>query len=90
MKAQKKPFLKVQACYLLAVTQVVGNFNVGDVVNLVDENKVEFAKANPNYTSGELNLIKGLQATEVQKKLGADKPKEAVEHRNIHLIEEEK
>ena len=51
---------------------------------------VEFAKGNPNFSSGELNLIKGLQVTEVQKKLGSDKPKEVIEHRNIHLIEEEK
>ena len=50
----------------------------------------EFAKGNPSYASGELNLVKGLQITEVQKKLGADKAKEAVEHRNIHLMGEEK
>jgi glutamate 5-kinase len=58
--------------------------------SIVDEDKDEFAKANPSYASGELNLIKGLQATDVQKKFGSDKPKEAVEHRNIHLIGEEK
>ncbi len=73
----------------VGVTHVVGNFNAGDVVSLVDQNKVEFAKGNPNYTSGELNLVKGLQITDAQKKLGNDKPKEVIEHRNIHLIEEE-
>jgi glutamate 5-kinase len=56
----------------------------------MDEYKVEFAKGNPNFSSGELNLIKGCQVTEVQQKLGSDKPKEAVEHRNIHLIGGEK
>ena len=86
----KKAILQGSSLLPVGVTQVVGNFSVGDVVNLVDENKIEFAKANPNYTSAELNLIKGLQASEIQKKLGSDKPKEAVEHRNIHLIEEEK
>ena len=74
----------------VGVTRIVGNFNVGDVVSLIDENKIEFAKANPSFASGDLNLIKGLQAREAQKKLGPNKPKEAVEHRNIHLIEEEK
>ena len=86
----KKAILEGSSLLPVGITCVVGNFNVGDVVSLVDENKIEFAKANPSYTSGELNLIKGLQATDVQKKLGADKPKEAVEHRNIHLIGEEK
>jgi len=86
----KKAIFEGSSLLPVGVTRVVGNFNVGDVVNLVDEKKVEFAKANPNYSSGELSLIKGLQASEVQKKLGSDKPKEAVEHRNIHLIEEEK
>ncbi len=86
----KKAILEGSSLLPVGVTRVVGNFNVGDVVNLVDENKVEFAKANPNFTSGELNLIKGLQASEVQKELGSDKPKEVVDHRNIHLIGEER
>ena len=86
----KKAILEGSSLLPVGVTRVVGHFNVGDVVSIVDENKVEFAKGNPNYTSGELNLIKGLQITQAQKKLGSDKPKEVIEHRNIHLIEEEK
>jgi len=86
----KKAIIEGSSLLPVGITRVVGHFNVGDVVSIVDENKVEFAKGNPNYTSGELNLIKGLQITEVQKKLGSDKPKEVIEHRNIHLIEEEK
>jgi glutamate 5-kinase len=86
----KKAILEGSSLLPVGVTQVIGNFNVGDVVSIVDENKLEFAKCNPNYSSGELNQIKGLQITKVQKKFGSDKPKEAVEHRNIHLIEEEK
>jgi glutamate 5-kinase len=86
----KKAILEGSSLLPVGVVRVVGHFNVGDVVSLEDENGVEFAKGNPNFSSGELNLIKGLQVTEVQKKLGSDKPKEVVEHRNIHLIEEEK
>ncbi len=86
----KKAIIEGSSLLPVGITRVVGHFNVGDVVSIVDENKVEFAKGNPNYTSGELNLIKGLQITEAQKKLGSDKPKEVIEHRNIHLIEEEK
>jgi glutamate 5-kinase len=86
----KKAILEGSSLLPVGITRVVGHFNVGDVVSIVDESKVEFAKGNPNYTSGELNLVKGLQIIEVQKKLGSDKPKEVIEHRNIHLIEEEK
>ncbi len=86
----KKAILEGSSLLPVGIIRVVGHFNVGDVVSIVDESKVEFAKGNPNYTSGELNLIKGLQIIEVRKKLGSDKPKEVIEHRNIHLIEEEK
>jgi glutamate 5-kinase len=86
----KKAILEGSSLLPVGITRVVGHFNVGDVVSIVDENKFEFAKGNPNYTSGELNLIKGLQITEAHTKLGSDKPKEVIEHRNIHLIEEEK
>jgi glutamate 5-kinase len=74
----------------VGVTKVVGTFNEGDVVCLEDQRGKEFARGNPNYNSAQLNLIKGLQVSEVHKKLGADKPKEVIEHRNIHLIEGEK
>lgn len=86
----KKAIVEGSSLLPVGIIRVVGHFNVGDVVSIVDENKVEFAKGNPNYTSGELNLIKGLQIIQVQKALGSDKPKEVIEHRNIHLIEEEK
>ena len=86
----KKAIFEGSSLLPIGITQVIGQFNVGDVVSLVDQNKVEFAKGNPNYTSGELSLIKGLQIPEIRKKLGSDKPKEVIEHRNIHLIEEEK
>ena len=86
----KKAILDGSSLLPVGITRVVGHFNVGDVVSIVDECKVEFAKGNPNYTSGELNLIKGLQVTEVHSQLGNNKPKEVIEHRNIHLIEEEK
>jgi len=86
----KKAILEGSSLLPVGIIGVVGHFNVGDVVSLVDDCKVEFAKGNPNYTSGELNLIKGLQITDVKKTLGSGKPKEVIEHRNIHLIEEEK
>jgi glutamate 5-kinase len=67
---------------------IVGIFDEGDVVSLEDEKGVEFARGNPNFNSSQLNQIKGLQVSEVQARLGNDKPKEAIGHKSIHLIEE--
>lgn len=86
----KKAILEGSSLLPVGVTKVVGHFKACDVVSLVDEEGVEFAKGNPNITSGELNLIKGLKVTEVKKKLGAECPKEVIEHKSIHLIEGEK
>jgi glutamate 5-kinase len=86
----KKAILDGSSLLPVGVVRVVGSFSVGDVVSIHDEEGIEFAKGNPNFSSAELNLIKGLQVTEVHKKLGADKSKDVVEHRNIHLLEEEK
>jgi glutamate 5-kinase len=86
----KKAILEGSSLLPVGVTGVVGIFNVGDVVSLEDENHIEFARGNPNYNSSELSLIKGLRVNDVKKKLGANKPKEVMEHRNIHLTGEEK
>ena len=86
----KKAILEGSSLLPVGIIGVTGIFDVGDVVSLQDENHVEFARGNPNFNSSQLNLIKGLQVTQVHKKLGSDKPKEVIEHRNIHLIEEEK
>jgi glutamate 5-kinase len=86
----KKAILKGSSLLPVGVTKVVGHFKACDVVSLVDEEGVEFAKGNPNITSGELNIIRGLKVTEVKKKLGSKCSKEVIEHRNIHLIEGEK
>jgi len=86
----KKAVLDGGSLLAVGVTKIVGHFKACDVVSLVDEEGVEFAKGNPNFTSGELNLIKGLQVTGVRKKLGSDCPKEVIEHRNIILLEGEK
>ena len=86
----KKAILEGSSLLPVGITRVVGHFNVGDVVSIMDECKAEFARGNTNYTSGELNLIKGYQVTEVQEKLGSGKPKEVVGRRNIHLIGKEK
>jgi glutamate 5-kinase len=83
----KEAILQGSSLLAVGVTRVVGVFDVGDVVSLEDENQQEFARGNPNFNSCQLNQIKGLQIAEVLEKLGADKPKEIIEHRNIHFTE---
>jgi glutamate 5-kinase len=87
----KKAILEGKSLLPVGVTKVVGHFNEGDVVSLIDQDNVEFAKGNPNYNSGDLNHIKGLQITQIKKKLGTEKPKLVIERKNIHLtVEDEK
>ncbi len=85
----KKAILEGSSLLPVGITGIKGVFSEGDVVSLEDENHVEFARGNPNYSSTQLNLIKGLQISEVKKKLKA-KPKEVIEHHNIYLLEEQK
>jgi glutamate 5-kinase len=82
----KKAVLEGSSLLPVGVVRVVGIFDEGDVVSLEDENHVEFARGNPNFNSSQLNQIKGLQASDVQKKLGLDKPNEAIEHKNIQVL----
>ena len=86
----EKAILKGSSLLAVGVSKVIGQFEVGDVVGIVNEKNVEFAKGNPNYSSGELNLIKGLHINEVEKKLGSIRQKEVIERKHIHLIREEK
>lgn len=86
----KKAILEGSSLLPVGVTKVIGHFKACDVVSLVDEKGLEFARGNPNYASGELNLIKGFQVSDVKNRLGLDCPKEVIEHRNIHFNEGEK
>jgi glutamate 5-kinase len=86
----KKAILKGASLLPVGVTKVVGHFNVGDVVSLLDQDAVEFAKGTPNYNSGEINTIKGLKTTQVEKALGYIRRKEVIGHRNMHIIKGEK
>jgi glutamate 5-kinase len=81
----KKAILEGSSLLPVGVDKVVGHFNVGDVVGIVGPDSIEFAKGNPNYNSGELSLIKGLQISEVESELGYIRQKEVIERKHIHL-----
>lgn len=52
------------------VTSVVGTFNEGDLVTIHDSNNVEIARGIVNYPSYEIDMIKGLNSCQIEKKLG--------------------
>jgi len=82
----KKAILKGASLLPVGVVQLTGAFNEGDVISLVDQNSVEFAKGNPNYNSGEISIIKGLKTNQIKKALGYIRHKEIVARKNIHII----
>jgi len=84
----KEAILQGSSLLAVGISTINGVFDVNDVIVLEDEKRQEFARATPNFDSNQLNQIKGLQIAEVLEKLGADKPKEVIDHRNIHFIEE--
>jgi glutamate 5-kinase len=86
----KKAILEGASLLPIGVIKVLGHFDVGDVVSIADQDKVEFAKGTPNYNSGEINIIKGLRTGQIEKALGYIKRKEIIGHKNMHLIKGEK
>jgi len=82
----KEAILQGSSLLAVGIIRVNGIFDVNDVVILEDENQKEFARGTPNFNSSQLNQVKGLQIVEVLEKLGADKAKEVMGHRNIHFI----
>jgi len=82
----KKAILQGASLLPVGVVKLTGTFNEGDVVSLLDQNNVEFAKGNPNYNSGEINIIKGLKTNQIKKALGYIRRKEIIARKNIHII----
>ena len=81
----KKAIFEGSSLLPVGVTKVLGRFGAGDVISLIDENNLEFAKGTPDYSSEELNLIKGLKIRDAKKELGKTRLREVIERRNIHL-----
>jgi len=71
----------------VGVTGVSGFFGVGDVVSLVDEQGVEFARGIANYTSEEVNLTKGAKTRQIETILGYVRRKEVVGRKYVSLME---
>lgn len=63
------------------IRAVEGMFQKGDTVSIVDEHGVEIARGLVNYSSAEVERIKGLKTSAIAKVLG-EKPYDEVVHRD--------
>ena len=73
----------------IGVSEISGKFDVGDVVSLVDQGGKKFGRGMVNYSSDEVNLIKGLKTNQVSKVLEHIREKEVISRKCINLFEDE-
>jgi len=85
----RKAVLNGASLLAVGITHVTGQFKIGDVVSLVDQDGKEFARGTANYTSEEINFIKGLKTSQIRKTLGYVRQKEIATHKRMHITEEE-
>jgi glutamate 5-kinase len=52
------------------IVKVEGNFKKGDVISVIDKNRIEFCRGIVNYTSSDAENIKGLKTGEIEKIIG--------------------
>ena len=68
------------------VTGNIGNFKAGDVVGITDSGKKEFARGLTNYSSQELERIKGLKTGQIESALGYKDHDEVVHRDNLVML----
>jgi glutamate 5-kinase len=66
--------------------EVRGNFGVGECVRCVDLDAHEFARGLVNYSAQELNQIKGLHTSKIEKVLGYKAYDEIIHRDDLVLL----
>jgi len=84
----KKAILKGASLLAVGIESVSGRFLIGEVVSLIDPDGKEFARGISNYTSEEINLIKGMNTSQIRKTLGYIRQKEVISRKRMFLKEE--
>jgi glutamate 5-kinase len=69
------------------VMEARGDFRAGDVVSLLDERNLEFAKGLVNYGVDEVNRIKGCRSSQIEKILGYKHSDEIIHRDNLVVME---
>ena len=67
---------------------VEGVFMPGDTVSIIDSHNIEFARGITNYSSVEIEKIKGLHTSDIERVLGHKEYDEVVYRGNLYLIHE--
>ncbi|MFC1576551.1 glutamate 5-kinase [Candidatus Omnitrophota bacterium] len=68
------------------ITGKEGGFKAGDVVGIVDSKRKEFARGLTNYSSNEVERIKGRKTSEIESVLGYKDHDEVVHRDNLVLL----
>ncbi len=68
------------------ITGVEGAFIHGDTVSIVDTHGIEFARGITNYSSTEIERIKGAHTDDIERILGTKRYDEVVYRGNLYLI----
>jgi glutamate 5-kinase len=70
----------------IGVKAVEGVFGKGDVVTLLDEEGVEFARGLSNFSSADVERLRGLRSEQVRAAMGASAYEEVVHRDNLVVI----
>ncbi len=81
--------LRKQKGSLLAagISQVEGKFERGDIVNIYDPQGAGLGCGMTNYSSGDIDIIKGAHSGEIARLLGYDYGSEVVHRNNLVVLE---
>ena len=69
----------------VGITDVVGNFNKGDLVRCTDKRGNEIATGLINFNNEEVKAIKGLNSEEISTTLGYRTQEEVIHRNNLVL-----
>lgn len=79
--------LKGKSLLPIGIKDIHGSFAKGEKVSVLDDKLVEFARGIVNYSSPELEKIKGLKMTEVSKALGHKRDDEVIHRDDLVILE---
>jgi glutamate 5-kinase len=81
----KTAILKNASLLPIGIERISGRFEIGDVVGLIGPDGTRFGRGMVNYSSDEVNMVKGLQTRSVSEILGYVRQKEVVTRKHLHL-----
>ena len=67
----------------VGITEITGEFNRGDLITCLNADSIELAKGLSNFSSQELNKIKGLNSKDLYDALGYASEEEAIHRNNL-------